>query len=100
MQGMVGTWAMEICHQTFNFEQNLSKIFTLGTCSCNIHPNIHVPAVEQGSVLPQTLLQVGMGSRHEVLADPSPRRLETVSAPQGQWVTLAGRRQHEKHGPE
>lgn len=50
--------------------------------------------------MPQTLLQVGMGSRHEVLAEPSPRRLDTVSAPQGQWVTLAGRRQQEKHEPE
>ena len=50
--------------------------------------------------MPQTLLQVGTGSRQEVLADPSPRRLDTVLAPQGQWVILAGRRQQEKQEPK
>ena len=60
----------------------------------------HTPEVEQGSVLPQMLLQVGTGSRQEVLADPSPRRLVTVSVPHGQWVTLAGSKQHEKQEPE
>ena len=60
----------------------------------------YTPGVEQGSVLPQTLLQVGTGSRQEVLADPSPRRLDTVLAPQGQWVTLEGSRQQEKQDPE
>ena len=61
-------------------------------CRCN------VPLVEQGRTLPQERLQVGTGSRQEVLDWSGDRRAERGVAPQGQAVTCAGRRGHGGQG--